>query len=68
MGFPIGRWLGSHTWDSHRTYYGYNEIRSRRGVGSDQHDALVNHGNNYPGGAPVCRSWSYNNYYQDTCR
>ena len=64
----ITRWLQTHTWDSHRSYYGYCEAYGTRGAGASQHNDLVNHANNYPDGAPQCRAWSYHNYYADTCR
>jgi hypothetical protein len=65
---PIGRWLATHMWDSHRSYYGYNENYGPRYPGPFQHLYLAAYANNYPGGAPLCQAWSYLNYYQDTCR
>jgi hypothetical protein len=64
---PITRWLATHTWSAHQSYYGYSERYGARGTGSAQHNDLVNHANNYPDGAPSCRTWSLNNYYADTC-
>ncbi|MCU7851436.1 MAG: hypothetical protein KZQ80_04405 [Candidatus Thiodiazotropha sp. (ex Monitilora ramsayi)] len=64
----IDRWLATHTWDSHRSHYGYTETYGKRGTGNSQHNNLVNHGNNYPDGAPRCAAWDYDNYYADTCR
>lgn len=59
--------LALHTWNAHKTYYGYSESHGTRGTGSARHNDLVRFANNYPGGAPACSSWSYRNYYQDTC-
>jgi hypothetical protein len=65
---PITRWLQTHTWDAHRSHYGYCEAFGSRDTGTSQHNDLVNHANNYPDGAPRCRTWDYHNYYADTCR
>jgi hypothetical protein len=66
---PINSWITGDTWKAHRTHYGYSEAWGSRGTGTSQHDNLVSHGSNYPGGAPACQPvWCYHNYYAETCR
>ena len=44
----INRWLAAHAWDSHRSYYGWNEDNGPRGANSTTHNYLVNNTDNYP--------------------
>lgn len=62
----IDRWLATHTWNAHRSYYGWNEDNGPRGVSATQHNYLINNTDNYPGGKDDGKSWSFNIYYQDT--
>ena len=62
----IVRWLATHTWSSHQSYYGWNEDNGPRGANSTTHAYLENNTNNYPGGKK-CTDWDLNNYYEDTC-
>ena len=62
----IDRWLATHTWNSHRSYYGWNEDNGPRGANNTTHNYLVNNTDNYPGGKDDGNAWSYNIYYEDT--
>jgi len=62
----IDRWLQTHTWSSHQSYYGWNESNGPRGVATANHNFLPNQVDNYPGGKTDNHSWSYLIYYKDT--
>lgn len=62
----IDRWLDTHTWNAHRSYYGWNEDHGPRSANATQHTYLVDNTDNYPGGRDDGVSWSYNIYYRDT--
>ncbi len=62
----IDRWLQTHTWASHQSYYGWNEANGPRYVATANHNFLVNQVDNYPGGKSDGQSWSYQIYYKDT--
>lgn len=62
----IDTWLATHTWDSHRSYYGWNEEHPYRYVAGTNHDYLVDFVDNYPGGVDDGNPWSFNVYYKDT--
>ncbi|WP_445665600.1 hypothetical protein [Fodinibius sp. AD559] len=61
----IDRWLDTHTWDSHRSFYGWNENNGPRGASSTQNNYLKNNTDNYPGGKSDGQPWSYEIYYKD---
>ncbi len=61
----IDTWLDSHTWNAHRSYYGWNEDHGPRYVNPLQHDYLVTYTDNYPGGKSDGNEWSYKVYYKD---
>lgn len=63
----IERWLDSHTWSSHQSYYGWNEDHGPRGANTTTHDFLVNNTDNYPGGKACPANWSFQVYYRSTC-
>ncbi len=63
----ITRWLATHTWDSHQSYYGWNEANGPRGAVAANHTFLVTNTDNYPGGKECPGGWSFNVYYQATC-
>lgn len=62
----IDRWLATHTWDAHRSYFGWNEANGPRFVAAANHDFLVNNTDNYPGGKDDGQAWSHLVYYKDT--
>jgi len=63
----IDRWLQTHTWDAHRSYYGWNEDNGPRSANTSNNNFLKNNTNNYPGGKTCKKQWDYNVYYEDTC-
>lgn len=62
----IDRWLATHTWDSHRSYYGWNQVHGPRSAAAQNHTYLTTYTDNYPGGKDDGKPWSYNIYYKDT--
>jgi len=64
----IERFLERHTWDSHRSHYGWNEDNGPRGVSSTNHDYLKNNTDNFPGGKECPGDWSYEKYYKSHCK
>jgi len=60
----IDRWLTSHTWNSHRSHYGWNEDNGPRGVNATTHAYLQDHTDNYPGGKSDGNPWSFQIYYK----
>ena len=63
----IDRWLDTHTWDSHKSHYGWNESNGPRGVATANNTFLKNNTNNFPG-TKLCKDWSYSVYYKDHCK
>jgi len=64
----IGRWLNSHTWNSHKTHYGWNEDHGPRGVNSTNNNFIKNNTDNFPGDKPCDGAWNYNKYYRIKCK
>ncbi|WP_320819464.1 hypothetical protein [Thalassolituus sp.] len=61
----IDRWLKTHTWDAHQSYFGWNAEHGPRGTADLNHDYLKDNTHNYPGGRSNGNTWSYQGYYQD---
>lgn len=63
----ISRWLDSHTWSSHQSYYGWNESNGPRSAVTLNNDYLKNNTDNFPGGKTCPGAWDYLKYYKDKC-
>ncbi|MBW7942033.1 MAG: hypothetical protein H3C64_06425 [Candidatus Kuenenia stuttgartiensis] len=63
----IDRWLDSHTWNSHSSYYGWNENNGPRGANATTHNFLKNNTDNFPGGKACPGEWNYEKYYRSHC-
>jgi hypothetical protein len=62
----ISRWLATHSWSSHQSYYGWNQNHGPRGAVAANNTWLSTYADNYPGGKDDGQPWSYNVYYKDT--
>jgi len=64
----IGRWLQSHSWDSHKSHYGWNETNGPRSASANNHQFLKENTDNFPGGKACNLAWSYEKYYKANCQ
>lgn len=72
---PITSWLDTHTWDAHRSYFGWNEDHGPRGTSAANHTDLTTNAVNYRLHSNIiaktpadCQAQpDYNNYYKVTC-
>jgi hypothetical protein len=72
---PISSWLATHTWNSHRSYYGWNEVHGPRGTSASNHTDLTTDAVNYRLHSNIVKDTpndcqknpDFYNYYKDTC-
>ena len=62
----IDRWIPTHTWDAHKSYFGWNERNTPRGWSAIQNAYLKGQTNNCATGT-LCSTWSFSTYYKDKC-
>jgi hypothetical protein len=63
----IDRWIQTHMWDAHKSYYGWNQSNGPRGWNAPNNEFLKGQTNNCAKGGTCSIPWSYKSYYKDTC-